>query len=44
VRIVLVKHAMPVLDAAVPPRLWRLGPDGVVSVSDYRLEAVCQAF
>jgi broad specificity phosphatase PhoE len=27
-RIVLVKHAQPVLDAAVPPRDWHLGAEG----------------
>jgi broad specificity phosphatase PhoE len=27
-RIVLVKHAQPVLDAAVPPRDWQLGAEG----------------
>jgi broad specificity phosphatase PhoE len=28
VRIVLVKHALPVLDATTPPREWRLGDEG----------------
>jgi broad specificity phosphatase PhoE len=27
-RLVLVKHAQPVLDSAVPARFWRLGPEG----------------
>jgi len=27
-QLVLVKHAQPVLDPAVPPRQWTLGPDG----------------
>lgn len=27
-RLILVKHAQPVLDAAVPPREWRLGREG----------------
>ena len=28
VRLILVKHAQPVLDPAVPPREWRLGREG----------------
>src|SRR4051812_34023473 len=26
--VVLVKHALPILRAEVPPRLWHLGPEG----------------
>jgi hypothetical protein len=32
VRLVLVRHAMPVIDPAVPAERWQLGPHGCRSM------------
>jgi hypothetical protein len=36
VRLVLVRHAMPVIDPAVPAEQWQLGPDGRGAARDLR--------
>src|SRR5689334_20896369 len=38
-RVVLVRHAMPALDRAVPPQLWRLGPEGEAAARNLQLPA-----
>jgi 2,3-bisphosphoglycerate-dependent phosphoglycerate mutase len=41
-RVVLAKHALPILDASRPPREWRLAPDG--DRQSKRLAAALQRF
>ena len=36
-RVLLVRHAMPDVDPAVPPRHWHLGPTGVAAAAALRL-------
>ena len=44
VRLVLVRHAMPVIDPAVPPGRWQLGPDGRAAARDLRPLVVGPAY
>jgi broad specificity phosphatase PhoE len=37
--LILVRHAMPAIDPAVPPAQWHLGPEGLVAAARLRLPA-----